>query len=64
MFSSLAHLLIGLFAFLVLSFLSSLYIQEINALSEVHVVKIFSQSVDVSNGHLCQSLPYLTISII
>ena len=45
LFSSLAHLLIGLFVFLVFSFSKSSYILEINALSEVHVVKIFSQSV-------------------
>ena len=43
--SSLAHLLIGLFVVLVLNFLSSLYILEISALSDVCVVKIFSHSV-------------------
>uniref|UniRef100_A0A8C5Z0B7 Secreted protein n=1 Tax=Marmota marmota marmota TaxID=9994 RepID=A0A8C5Z0B7_MARMA len=39
--------MIGLFGvfFLVLNFLSSLYILEINALLEVHVVRISSQSV-------------------
>uniref|UniRef100_A0A8D2AK84 Uncharacterized protein n=1 Tax=Sciurus vulgaris TaxID=55149 RepID=A0A8D2AK84_SCIVU len=40
LFISLAHLLIGLFVFLV-----SLYILKINALSEVLVAKIFSPSV-------------------
>ena len=43
--SSLAHLYIESFGFLVLIFLSSLYILKINAVAEVPVVKIFSHSV-------------------
>ncbi len=47
LFSSFAHLLIGLFLFsvFVCLFLSSLYILEINILFEVQVAKIFSHSV-------------------
>ena len=45
LFSSAPHFLISLFGVLVASFLSSLYILEINALSDVGLVKIFSHSV-------------------
>ena len=41
-FRSSAHFLIGLFAFLVLSFMSCLYILEINPLSVVSFAIIFS----------------------
>ena len=44
LFSSLAHFLIGLFAFLVLSCISCLYILEINSLSVVYLAIIFSHS--------------------
>ena len=44
-FNSTPHFLIGLFSFLVINFLSSLYILDINPLSDVELVKIFSQSV-------------------
>jgi hypothetical protein len=40
-FSSVLHFLIGLFVFLVISFLSSLYILDITPLSDVGLVKIF-----------------------
>ena len=43
-FSSLAHFLIGSFIFLVLSFMSYLYILEINSLSVVLFTIIFSHS--------------------
>jgi hypothetical protein len=46
LFSSVCHFLIGLFGLLVSNFLSSLYILDINPLSNVELVKIFSQSVD------------------
>ena len=42
LFSSLAHFLIGLFAFLVLSCISCLYIMEVNPLSVVSFATIFS----------------------
>ena len=41
LFSSLAHFLIGSFVFLVLSYMSSLYILEINSLSVVSLAIIF-----------------------
>ena len=44
MFSSLAHFLIGLFIFLVLSYMSCLYILEIDSLSVALFAIIFSQS--------------------
>ena len=44
-FRSFAHFVIGLFAFLVLSCISSLYILEINPLSDVSLVNMFSHSV-------------------
>ena len=44
LFSSLAHFLIGSFIFLVLSFMSSLYIFEINYLSVASFAIIFSLS--------------------
>ena len=40
-FSSIPHFLIGLFGFLVINFLSSLYILDISPLSDVGLVKIF-----------------------
>ena len=43
-FSSLAHFLIGLFIFLVLSYMSCLYISEINSLSVTSFAIIFSHS--------------------
>jgi hypothetical protein len=46
LFISVAHILIGLFGFLEFNFLSSLYIFDISSLSDVGLVKIFSQSVD------------------
>ena len=46
LFSSLAHFLIGSFVFLVLSYMSSLYILEINSLSVVSFGIIFSHSED------------------
>ena len=45
LFSSVSHFLIGLFDFLESSFLSSLYILGISPLSDLGLVKIFSQSV-------------------
>ena len=42
LFSSLAHSLIGSFIFLELSFMSCLYIFEINSLSDVSIAIIFS----------------------
>ena len=45
LFSSVPHFLIGLFGFLVVSFLSSLYILDISPISDVGLVNIFSQSV-------------------
>jgi len=44
LFRSLSHFLIGLFAFLVLSSMSCLYILEINSLSVVSFAIIFSHS--------------------
>ena len=44
LFRSLSHFLIGLFAFLVLSCISCLYILEINSLSVVYLAIIFSHS--------------------
>ena len=44
LFRSRSHFLIGLFAFLVLSCISCLYILEINSLSVVSLVIIFSHS--------------------
>ena len=44
LFSSLASFLIGLFGFLVLSYMSCLYILEINSLSVVSFGIIFSHS--------------------
>ena len=44
LFRSLSHFLIGLFAFLVLSCISCLYILEINYLSVVSLAIIFSHS--------------------
>ena len=42
LFSSLIHFLIGLFVFLVLSYMSCLYILEINSLSVVSFAIVFS----------------------
>ena len=44
LFRSFCHFLIGLFAFLVLSYMSCLYILEINPLSVVSFTFIFSHS--------------------
>ena len=44
LFSSLAHFLIGLFIFLELSYMSCLYIFEINSLSVASFATIFSHS--------------------
>ena len=44
LFSSLAHFLIGSFIFLVLSYMSCLYIFEISSLSVASFTIIFSQS--------------------
>jgi len=44
LFSSFAHFLIGLFVFLVLSYMKCLYILKINSLSVVSFVTIFSHS--------------------
>ena len=44
LFSSFAHFLTGVFVFLVLSFLSCLYILQINSLSVVSSATIFSHS--------------------
>ena len=44
LFSSLAHFLIGSFIFLVLSYMSCLYIFEINSLSVASFTIIFSHS--------------------
>ena len=44
LFQSFAHFLIGLFIFLVLSYMSCLYILEINSLSVVSFAIIFSHS--------------------
>jgi hypothetical protein len=45
LFSSLSHFLIGLFGSLESNFLSSLHILEISPLSDVGLVKIFSQCI-------------------
>jgi hypothetical protein len=45
LFSSIPYFLIGLFGFLVVSFLSTLYILDISPLSDMWLVKTFSQSV-------------------
>ena len=45
LFSSVLHFLIGLFGSLEFNFLSSLYILDISPLSDIGLVKIFSQSV-------------------
>ena len=45
LFRPLAHFLIVLFVFLVLSCISSLYILEINPLADVSLVTLFSQTV-------------------
>ena len=45
LFSSVPHFLIGLFVSLESNFLSSFYILDISPLSDVGLVKIFSQSV-------------------
>ena len=45
LFNSVPHFLIGLFGFLESNFLSSLYILDISPLSDVGLVKIFSQFV-------------------
>ena len=45
LFSSVSHFLIGLFGSLEFNFLSSLYILDIGPLSDIGLVKIFSQSV-------------------
>uniref|UniRef100_A0A9L0RCZ1 Uncharacterized protein n=1 Tax=Equus caballus TaxID=9796 RepID=A0A9L0RCZ1_HORSE len=45
LFMSPAHFVIGLFDFLLLSCVSSLYIMEINPLSDKQLVNIFSQLV-------------------
>ena len=44
LFRSFSHFLIGLFVFLVLSFMSYLYILEVNSLSVVSFATIFSNS--------------------
>jgi hypothetical protein len=46
LFSSVPHFFIRLFGLLVTTFLSSLYILDIRPLSDVTLLKIFSQSVD------------------
>ena len=46
LFGSFSHFLTGLFVFLVLSFMSCLYILEINSLSVVSFAVIFSHSED------------------
>ena len=46
LFGSFAHFLIGLFVFLVFSCVSSLYILEINPLSDVSLSDMFSHTVD------------------
>ena len=45
LFRYFAHVLIGLFVFLVLSFVSNLYILDINPLSDALLVNMFSHSV-------------------
>ena len=50
LFISVPHFLIGSFGFLESNFLSSLYILDIRPLSDVGLVKIFSQSVSC---HFC-----------
>ena len=52
LFRSFPHFLIGLFAFLVLSCMSCLYILEINPLSVISFAIIFSHS----EGYLCTLL--------
>ena len=46
LFRSFAHFLIGLFLFLVLSHMSSLYILEIKSLPDVSLANMFSYMVD------------------
>jgi hypothetical protein len=58
--SSIPHFLIQLFGFMVVSFLSSLYILNITPISDVVLVKIASQSVGCS--WLC-ALPYRSFPI-
>ena len=47
LFRSFAHFLIGLFVFLILSCISSLYILEINPLSDVLLANMFSHTLDL-----------------
>ena len=46
LFGSFSHFLIGLFVFLILSYMSCLYVLEINPLSIVSFAVIFSHSED------------------
>jgi hypothetical protein len=50
LFSSISHFLIGLFASQESNFFSSLYIFDISTLSEIGLVKNFSQSVSFSQS--------------
>ena len=56
--SSIPCFLIGLFVFLVISFLSYLHILDINPLVDVGLVKAFSQSVGCPFVLLTMPLPY------
>ena len=46
LFRPFAHFSVELFGFLLLSFMSSLYILDINPLSDIRFANIFSHSVD------------------
>jgi hypothetical protein len=49
LWNSFSHLLIGLFGILVFNFLSSLYILDMNHLSDEQIAKIFSHSLSSSS---------------
>ena len=57
-FSSIPHFLIGLFGFLVVSFLGHLYISDISLLEDVGLVKNFSQSLGCQFVYWLCLLPY------
>ena len=64
LFSSEPHFLIGLFDFMESNFLSSLYILAISPLSDVGLVKIFSQSNGWFLSYLQCPLPYRSLVVL
>ena len=64
LFRSLPHSLIGLFVFLILSYMSCLYILEINPLSVVSFAIIFSHSEGCLFTLLIVSFPVQKLSLI